>query len=365
MADRFLIGAGGTWDTAASDIWAAGSGGAADGGGIGAAEDAILDANSGNLDVTAYVVCGSFNTTGYTGTVDAGAGGGGAGGISVAGDLLIVDGTLTQNGVWSQTASGNIRNATAGNAFGHIKLAMGVGVTSTLTGAIQALEVTLGPGTTTGAAQSLLFRPTGDDKWHQTPGASGAFTINNVTWAGAGSGTMGPFDFSGLNGVVTLYPGTTDNTITAIGNWVGGSVDLKIYNVTDTKYTKLAMGAYGLTCGDVLLGGAAISKGGGQFAAGTGQHKVRNINVQAVGDAAEDLLDFGNATLYVTGTIEGAGIDTFQNTGGVVIGGTVDNVDLTGQGELLHINPVAGAGNTNVRQVNLPRNPARSLARAK
>ncbi len=69
MANRYLISTGGLWANAASDIWAASSGGAADGGGIAGGDTAILDSSSGNLTIDANAVCGGFNGTGYNETV--------------------------------------------------------------------------------------------------------------------------------------------------------------------------------------------------------------------------------------------------------------------------------------------------------
>lgn len=348
MADRFLIGAGGTWDTAASDIWAAGSGGAADGGGIGAADAAILDANSGNLDVISNVVCGSFNTTGYGGTVD------NTGTISVAGDLLIIDGTLTQNGAWSQIASGNIANDTVANRFGHIKLAMGVGVTSTLTDNVRANQVTIGPGTTTGAKIIYAYAEA-NGFWIQ-PTSAGALTVTSVYYVlDAGNYTVGRIDFSGVTNALLIRGETADRTLTPTADWVGGSVDLKIWNNTDTEAVKVPMGAYSLTCRDVLLGLTVGDKGGGQIDFGTGHHSFRNMNIQAGGDAAEDLVDFSSCNILLSGTIDCTGIDTLQNTGGVVVGGEVKDTDLTGQTALVHLYPsTAGTGNTNVTESSPP-----------
>ena len=127
MANRYLIGAGGTWQDATSDIWAAGSGGAADGGGIGAADVALLDGNSGNLAFgTAHLECGGFDTTGYSGTATAAQ----AITVTVNGDLLIVDGTLVGVAAWHLAASGDLVNATAGNVFYDLWPGVGAGVPS-------------------------------------------------------------------------------------------------------------------------------------------------------------------------------------------------------------------------------------------
>jgi len=72
MADRFLIPAGGVWADANSDIWAASSGGAADEGGLVADTDvAVLDSESGDLEIAlgATVACVGMRMTGYTGQV--------------------------------------------------------------------------------------------------------------------------------------------------------------------------------------------------------------------------------------------------------------------------------------------------------
>lgn len=337
---------------ATSDIWAAATGGAADGGGIDADDNAILDGNSVNLTIPAIaeVECGTFDTTGYGGTISDDTNSV----ITVNGDILIVDGTLTSHvaAKWVQAATGNIVNATAANVFGILEIG-GAGITTTLTGAVYTKRAILGAGTVTGAAHTLYLLPPGNDKWNQD--SDGSLAVGSLVIYLPGNYEIGAIDFSGLANDLTIYGYTVDRIATVTGDWYGAGKDIKIYNSTDTKYTKLSMGANSLTCRDVLLGATAGSDGGGQIYFGTGHHKFRNMNIQAGGDAAEDLADFESCNIQLSGTIDCTGIDTLQNTGGVVIGGTIDETDLTGQTALLHLYPAAAGTNiTEVTEISPP-----------
>lgn len=105
--------------------------------------------------------------------------------------------------------------------------------------------------------------------------------------------------------------------------------------------------------GKLQLGTSAANTGSGIVDLGCGLHKVGSGGIVR-GNAANaaNALDFGSSTVecVATGTVDGTGI-TCTNTLGVVSGGTVSNVDLTGQPVLLHIYPVGGAGNVNVTQL--------------
>lgn len=265
--------------------------------------------------------------------------------VTAHGHLIITAGTLAGTGSkWTQAASGNVVNATSGNKFTHLELASTAGVTSTLTGDIYAIEATLGPGTTTGA-HTLYFYPTGNDQWHQH--ADATFSISRLMMAlYIGNCEVGAIDVSGCSSGGGVYGGGDNRTITAIGNWNSApNKDITIWNTADAKYGKLAMGAYKLTARDVILGANAINKGGGQISFDSGRHTFRNLNIQAGGNAAEDLVNFGTALITLTGTIDGTGIDTQQNTSAAVIGGTTDDLDLTGQTPLLHFYRAAAGTN--------------------
>jgi len=96
----------------------------------------------------------------------------------------------------------------------------------------------------------------------------------------------------------------------------------------------------GLSCDDVTVDGGTLNLGGlvsmGDLSGTGGTVDVGSAYVEM---AADKTLDFDSVTV--------------TNTAGVVLGGTVDNMDLTGETVLEHYFPAtAGTGNTNVTEVD-------------
>ncbi len=275
--------------------------------------------------------------------------------VTAYGNLIITAGTLAAIGsTWTQAATGNVINGTSGTRFGHIKLGMGAGVVSTMTGHVYAEEWTFGPGDVKGGAVTAFFTPSGNDQWHQSA-ASGEFSVKRFVMTLNCDYEVGYIDMShadfALKGLVMMGQ-DAHRSPKLIGDWNLGTNPLNIFNLTDTKYARLNMDTHNLTCGAITVGGDVGNQGGGQLVCGTGRLKIASIAQMAGGDAAEDLVDFASSTILLSGTIDCTGIDTLQNTRAVVAGGEVRDTDLTGQTPLLHIYPsTAGTNNVNVTEI--------------
>ncbi len=157
-------------------------------------------------------------------------------------------------------------------------------------------------------------------------GVNGSLTASTaITIAGTlvGDASVNSAGTLAVTGTISGYSGT----------WQWGT-DLTLNSTGQTLTPKRSNTA----TGDITITAGTLSLG--VF--------TQKFNDMTVGGT----LAMSRATLYPSGTIDGTG-GTFTNTSAVVIGGTVNNCDLTGQTALLHLWPAAaGTGNTNVSELS-------------
>ena len=377
MANRYLIAAGGDWLDGTSNIWAAASGGAADGGGIAIGDTAILDANSGALALKKGSVCAAFDTTGYTstatwadvplyypqlGAVTHAAGtlamgtcdpdwtsssmtGGilaGSGAMNIAGNISVTGGTMSHTGKWTQTASANVANNSFGRRFTHLSLG-GAGVTSTLTDNVYAQEFTHGAGAVTGARIISIYAAA-NDFWHA---GTGTIDISQIIVDIVSTArTMGAMLVTSLSSGLTLT-GTTGRKLTQTGPINIGTSKLNIYP-SNAGTAELDLAGSALTVGQIQIGTAAASNFSGILSLGEGIIRI-GAGGLARGNAANlaNALNFDSAYVENAAAIDCTGM-AVTNVACHIMGGTVSNVN-NGSAEPIHCHgTIDGGGNTGV-----------------
>ena len=263
--------------------------------------------------------------------------------------------TLSSSGIWDQVESGNLKNPSSANAFRHLKTAY-VGKTNTLTGNCYAKEWTLGAGTINSSttAKVLVSAPS-DDPWHQD--ADSIVDCDGIYFYGISADfNVGFVRGDNVDSRVLLFSTAyADITVTLTDRWYLGSQKLSVEGYRDGYSCKLACEGHQLVCGDISLGYDGADKGGGKLDLGSGRHRITGtVKKPANSNAEESEIDFGSANVELEGgTIDGSGITLFSNTSGVVIGGTINNVNLSGKTALEHyFAETAGSGNTNVNEVD-------------
>lgn len=280
---------------------------------------------------------GTLADAGYDLSVDGDVEWGAAAGVYTATGamILIGDGNLT----WNETTY----------RINH--LVQADGVATTLTGEVKVTKVTLGNGSFTGA-QTLRIIPAANDFFVQD--AAHTLDIDSLIIVTVASYSNGAIYGSSLATLCRIEG--SDDTITFTGDVDIGTAELQIYGTSAGELATVDMTDFGLTAGDVTIGEAAANDKGGSLDLGGGNHKISGtLKGGDAANAANNHLNFGTGRTELAGLIDGDLIDNMLNTSGVVVGGTINNVDLTGQTPLLHLYPaVAGSGNTNVTELNLP-----------
>lgn len=298
-------------------------------------DSVVFDANSGSGTATidpSSITVASFNASATSITINDG-----GHSVTVNGNILIT-GTasrLTSTGTWTQGASGNIINSASSNCFKNLVIA-GSGVTTTMTGTVWVGltgggTLTLGPGTLSGARQTLYFYTATND----------ALTINNLS---AGSVLANlyitlqntitqkaitlPNNFGGV--IINLNAGTPRN-LTATGDFNFGNNSVTIQNsaVTGTPTNYLDMAVSTWTSG-ILQIGASNTNSYIKF----GSSLLHSVSlIQRLGTGTANIIDMGSSTITSSGSVYFTGINVTPGTSILVMTGTGS---LTSAGQSLN-----------------------------
>jgi len=386
MADRFLIGAGGTWANASSNIWAANSGGAADGG-IAAGDTAKLDGNSGTLTISggASCVCAALNTTGYTDTATvtaatpalgvmtlaAGTFDGGAFAVAATG-LTYTGGTWAGGGAW--TVNGNISGANAGTvtfsggvtqtgaartiSFGDasqasttklptVTLASGASSKSTLAGDLVCKKVILGAGTVELAAETLDLRPESDTFWDESGVGTFTATTGRI-WiiAATGSNLTLASDITCPGDLYISSRYNSTQTFTGTFNMQSGeTLGLAESGSGAARGIIIIAGVTGSP--NVVNGDVDVANNHADLRFGAGTYVINNMNRDSVQTDTGIPMNLGTARFTLSGTFDGTGM-TVTHTTAIIDGGTVEDVTNSSSRPILHFNSAGESGNTGV-----------------
>lgn len=194
MANRYWVGGTGNWSDTAR--WSSTSGGAGGASVPTSADDVFFDANSGTG--TATLVSSSHQvrnlvTTGYTGTINAGA----TGGIDIYGPTLTYSGSFTSSGNISFRilGTGVTTTATVGKTVGDFQVILGASLilASSLTGTNLLVFNTTGSINLGGNAISfprLTFSHGLTTTYSNFPASISISQVLTIQGRGAGSGTF-------------------------------------------------------------------------------------------------------------------------------------------------------------------------------
>lgn len=313
------------------------------------AADGSLTVNAGGLSII-----GPFTMQETAGTTTAA----GAGDTDVAGDLLILAGDLTNSGMWTHSASGDVSNASSARKFAHLRLGWGAGVASTLTDDVCCQKFEYGDGGgTVGGAKWIYVYPSANDWWTAASGA-GSLTVSRVAFydVADGQSLANPVDVSGCSLGLTIQV-SIDATAT-----ISGDINCGAYDFVP-RCAGLGMGTLNLT-GNLIAGGwrlGATAAGGYSITLnlGAGSHQADTVAKNCPAEAGS-VLGFATCTLTLSDTLDGTGL-TPTNTGATVIGGTITDLDLSSTAALLHLFPATlGSGNQNVNETYLTGGPSKT-----
>lgn len=323
-----------------------------------AADDLIIDNGAAavtfNVDATHVsitITTGSLTLNGdrtFTGNLQLNGGTLADGGneLSMAGDFVYASGTYTSTGAVRLTASANLAWFSSSQKINH--LVQDDGVTTTFTGTVKVKKATLGTGVITGVQQFNIL-PAANDFLIQD--SAHTLGCNQLLISILTNLSNGAINGSSLTSKLTLV--ASNDTLMLTGGLDLGTVALELYGDANTRQATIDMASSPLTVGNITLGDTAIADKRGNLDLGTGFHAISGAVVG--GNAANQVnnsFDFALSQTRLTGSINGALIDNFTNTSAIVLGGDIDNVDLTGQTPLLHIYyNSTGAGNTNVTEI--------------
>ncbi len=247
-----------------------------------------------------------------------------------AGGLFYGGGTVTSTGTWTCTASAEVDFSAL-----IYTLAIAANQTVTFIGATTIGKLTGDATTTIAGASNLTLEAVVNNFWdfQGTCSLTGILVIwPNVNRSNAAKiTTAGPVQLLGARA----------GTLTLSGGLDCGSEALLI--AADTAGAGFfAVDITGLNCGAITLATAADRE------AKLTLHGICTFASLTAGDPGNDenVFAFERANVTVTGTFDGDNI-AFTNTAGVMSGGTVQNVDLTGEVPLIHFGSPDGT-NTNV-----------------
>lgn len=273
--------------------------------------------------------------------------------VNVDGDLLIVGvaGFVGHTGAWVHRG-GDLQNDTGyAQRFG--PLTIGQGGKSTTIGAVRASKLTIGAGVDGVAADGghvWTIHPSDELPVVSQPGRG---TVDGeLVLAPLADVNIGALDLDGCfsNGV-TVSPTQTNKTVTVTGDWnLGTAGTLRLWKYTNDQWVGLRANGYRITCASLRPGYSGQSDFG-KIWLGSGSHSIGTIEREPGNLSTAHELHFDTGTIALGTLIDGDGM-TCTNTSAVVVGGTVDNCDLSGQTALLHLWPAtAGTGNTNVLEL--------------
>lgn len=304
---------------------------------VGSLACGVLTLTAGKLDDDAAgtggpVTCDEFDLAGAIWA--------GSGDLTVNGDFTTSSGTWSHTGKVVMAATADLDHAVNTPL---VELEVPAGVTVTCLDPTTYLRKFSGAGTVedNGGGETFYFQPNANGFWNFT----GTANVGLLIYIGAGTTrTTGRGITLGDKGIRVISGGITASGPISIGT---GTLDLDA-----DGHIVLNMVTFSLTAGDWIMGKNA-GAGNVTVNLGTGLHNIS-------GDIAKDTdctgtltmaLDTSTLNLVVEKSLDGTDF-TFSNTSAAVIGGTVDNCDLTGETELLHLWPAtAGTGNTNVLEV--------------
>ena len=336
-----LSGSGGTWyftaqpGTVTGEIDLANIAAIANGASLIVGGDFVVGAAGtfGLLDDTS-INCDTFE---LVGTIDTG-----GNTLTVNGDVLYTAGVVTELNLTMTGSANTLGWARSGELIDLLTLASGATIT---TSAVCWMLAIGGTGALVANHTVTLHTPT-TDFWLLATQVTGNGTISFRNWSDPTTNTSdmdidcrGGLDIRyDVDGVLTLAGAIDINArpLAVRGTAIGGSATLTLTGP--------------LTCGTATLGNGA-NTGSGILNLGSGNHSIVGIVMGNATNGA-NALDFGTSSIRLSGTIDGDNI-TFTNTSGVVVLGTIHDVDLTGETPLLHIIPdTAGVDNVNVTDID-------------
>lgn len=269
--------------------------------------------------------------------------------LVMGGDYIFNLGTHTGNSLVLQMAvSANLKI----NGYGPraAELIISSGQTATLTGETRTMKLS-GAGNITGA-QTLYVGDTSANNWWAYTGTINCTKVILIRCTHTPGGDI----IIGTNTAVNLTTNTTqtqDSDLTVTGN-----LEISKTEALAGNPATLDMQGNNLSCsGTIYLGPSAgsVDDKSGTLKMGEGQHIINNI--VGVLNCTSSVLDFESSTTILSGTINGTLIDgDHLNTAGIVVGGIIQNIDLTGETALVHIFPDPsddGSTNTNVTRLFL------------
>ena len=185
--------------------------------------------------------------------------------------------------------------------------------------------------------------------------STGDVRCNLTTWTGytgviTTSGSPTPHPTAGPN---VVFNGGLSIVPNAGGHWRSLALDGNTQLVQSKAWT--VAGALDLSDGTLVdAGGTWTLTDGGSLNTGANTMNPLTISgtVRFATGVKASAINFGRATVALTGTLDGTGM-TPTNTGAVIVGGTVDDVNAGATTALLHLWPAAtGTGNTNVTELS-------------
>ena len=243
MANRYWVGGATNWDGTAGTKWATTSGGAGGASVPTSSDDVFFDANSGtgNVSVSANVVCKNLDFTGYTGEFGAG---GGGGDVDFYGNLTFGTGmTQSLGGVYKNQATSGTQNITSNgkSIIGGLQIA-GVGCNTVL---LDDLSVTAGSfQVINGTFNANNFNVT-CESFNSSNSNTRTLTMGSGTWEITGISTV--WDLTTItnltlneNTSTIKLTNTSSNAKTFIG---GGETYYNFWNATTNSGIVTIVGA--------------------------------------------------------------------------------------------------------------------------
>lgn len=239
MADRYWVGGTDDWDATAGSKWAATSGGTGGESVPGASDNAIFDANSGDVVVTlavSTVSCNNLDFTGFTGEFD------------FSGNNIQIFASFTFVASMTLTTNSSATIDMVGAAAGTFTLAFGG---QRFNGRIQIIPTLF----------SQTFNLADDLDCHEIEifDASFGTTTFNANNYNLNFDIFGGSNINGSNPVINMGTGTwTMDGVGAFGNTTSNltiNASTSTLQVLDTSATEKFIQAGGQTLGDIVVEG--------------------------------------------------------------------------------------------------------------
>lgn len=370
MAKKYAVATGNAADDA---VWSASSGGEGGAGFTAATDQAVFDAASGNITVTIAAPLTvntdadsttAWNMVGFTGTLAVNAalrvnGCRLSGTITGSADISTFCLLGTEDGANFAGYTGTLVHVYDALSPENAELALSGNIANP---AIEIDNAGFAPGFVLGTLSNGSVNSIASMTWTNrtaTMYCAGAYTIGAiVVSANANRATILASAAGVTIGSVTVAAGGAFSCGGTSGPVkVTGNISIDAAAVCDNlgAWQKTASGnVANPTAGNAF---GALTINAGVTATTTGDVQATALtNNGVIRIAASTTLTagmaFGRGVIYATGTLDGMP-GSHTNTSAVVIGGTVNNCDLTGQTALLHLYPAAaGTDNTNVTEIS-------------